>query len=191
VINKYPKIVAVSGSPEKNGSTSAALRICLQGAASFGAEAAMIELSEYNFSAAYAQSSGDPYRFRNELNQADGIIFGTPEYHNSISGLLKTAVDFLAKGQLKNKFAGLVGVAGGGAGAVNALNCLMLICRSLHCWVSPNVVSIASAGTKFDRDGNILDKNIGDRLFNLGYDIAKYASLINPELQEEMSSQMR
>lgn len=176
-----PNILAISGSPNKNGSTSAALRYALTGAAYYGAVIRMLELSEYKLPSAGSvnepEADGDLIRLKNELNKADGFIIGTPEFHNGISGILKYTLDLLDKEQFENKVAGIIGVAGGNMGAVNSLNNLMIICRSLHCWVSPYGVSIANAGRVFDEQKNITDKKIEKRLFRLGFTTAKFADI--------------
>ena len=174
------KVIAISGSSGNGSSTASALKYALQGAAAFGAEAKLIDLSYYNLAIAGSVKESDYHedvtKFRNEVNLADGIILGTPEYHNSISGVLKNAIDLLRKEHFENKVVGLVGVAGGALGATNSLNHLSVICRSLHCWVSPYQVSIANSGKVFDEQKNILDERIKNRLINLGKTIAKFAN---------------
>ncbi len=181
-LNEYPtKVIAVSGSSGNGSSTAAALKYALQGAEAFGAEVKLIELSDYNLIIAGSVKESDypedVTKFRNEVNDADGIILGTPEYHNSLSGILKNAIDLLRREQFENKVVGLVGVAGGDLGATNSLNNLNIICRSLHCWVSPHQVSIANSGSVFDKHKNLLDEEIKNRLINLGYSTAKFAKL--------------
>jgi NAD(P)H-dependent FMN reductase len=177
-----PNILAISGSPNKNSTTSAALRYALTGAASYGAVIRMLELSEYKLPSVGSgddpEGLGDLIRLKNELSKADGFIIGTPEFHNSISGILKYTLDLLDREQFENKVAGIIGVAGGDMGAVNSLNNLMIICRSLHCWVSPYGVSIAKAGEVFDKQKNITDKKIENRLSRLGFTTAKFADII-------------
>jgi NAD(P)H-dependent FMN reductase len=181
-LNEDPiKIIAISGSPGSGSSTTAALKYALQGAEIFGAEVKMIELSDCNLVIAGSVKESDypedVTKLRNELNKADGIILGTPEYHGSLSGILKNALDLLRKEQFENKVVGLVGVAGGELGATNSLNNLSVICRTLHCWVSPHQVSIANSGSVFDKHKKLLDKGIKKRLINLGHSTAKFTSL--------------
>jgi NAD(P)H-dependent FMN reductase len=47
------------------------------------------------------------------IEQADFVIFVTPTYHNSYSGCLKNALDFLGSSNTTGKVAGLVCHAGG------------------------------------------------------------------------------
>ncbi len=54
------------------------------------------------------------------LKGADGIVFGTPEYHGSMSGTLKNMFDLMSQEQLEGKIVGLVGVAGGHTRTINS-----------------------------------------------------------------------
>jgi FMN reductase len=95
------KVIAISGSPGNGSSTSAALKYALQGAEIYGAECKLIELSDYDLVIAGSVKDSDypkdVTKFRNDLNEANEIILGTPEYHSSLSGILKKAIDLLTQ----------------------------------------------------------------------------------------------
>ncbi|WP_128896821.1 NADPH-dependent FMN reductase [Longirhabdus pacifica] len=63
--------------------------------------------------------------------EADGIILSTPEYHGSISGVLKNALDYLEQYHFAGKAVLPVSSAGGPIG-VHSLTHLQTIIRSLH-----------------------------------------------------------
>ena len=119
----------------------------------------------------------DVFRLREEIKESNGVIFGTPEYHGSISGVLKNMLDLLSHEQLEGKIVGLVGIAGGHTGAINSLNTLRTVGRSLHCWVLPQEVSVAESHKIFNSDGSVTDPAIEDRLVNIGRQVVKFASL--------------
>ena len=48
-------------------------------------------------------------RLRANIEALDGVVFVTPEYNHSISGVLKNAIDYLPPATLKDKAVGLVG----------------------------------------------------------------------------------
>ncbi|WP_100332829.1 NADPH-dependent FMN reductase [Bacillus xiapuensis] len=68
----------------------------------------------------------------NAIEEADAIILSTPEYHGSMSGALKNALDFIDKSYIINKPVALISVCGGGKGGVNALNSLRFVARALY-----------------------------------------------------------
>lgn len=70
--------------------------------------------------------------------QADGFFITTPEYHNSMSGALKNALDFLGSKQFKNKPVALSAVSGGGKGGINALSSLRTVVRGVYGLALPN-----------------------------------------------------
>ncbi|SIR97704.1 NADPH-dependent FMN reductase [Microbacterium sp. RURRCA19A] len=64
-----------------------------------------------------------------KIAEFDGYIFVTPEYNHSTSGVLKNAIDYLAK-EWNNKALGIVSY--GGAGGVRAAEHLRLIAGELQ-----------------------------------------------------------
>jgi chromate reductase len=61
-------------------------------------------------------------RWREQLEQADALLFATPEYNHSIPGALKNAVDWASRpsatAALRNKPAAVIGASTGMFGAV-------------------------------------------------------------------------
>jgi NAD(P)H-dependent FMN reductase len=79
--------------------------------------------------------------------------------------------------QFEGKIVGLVGVSGGRMGAVNALNSLRIVCRSLHAWVVPEQASIIQAAQQFDEDGEPLDEDLRESLRTIGRQVARFSYL--------------
>jgi NAD(P)H-dependent FMN reductase len=116
-------------------------------------------------------------RLRSEVKQAEGIILGTPEYHGSLSGVLKNALDLMGFDEFEGKMIGLVGVSGGRMGAFDALNTLRNIGRALHAWVIPEQASVPEAWKVFTADGKIADPQVEERLKEVGRQVARFARL--------------
>ncbi len=175
-------VVGLSGSLRKGSHTRTAVEIALEGAAQAGASTRLIDLRDYDL----PFSSGDPrernyppdvYRLREDIQNADGVILGSPEYHGGMSGVLKNALDLMGFQEFEGKLIGLVGVSGGQMGASNALVSLRNVGRALHAWVVPEQVSIPQAWRKFDRDGALADDVLRKRLKSIGRQVARYSSL--------------
>ena len=175
------RIVGVCGSLSASGATKSALSAALRGAAEFDVETDLIELRDYDLPFCGATPEGDypqdVSRLRGELQRAHGIILGTPEYHGSLSGVLKNMLDLMSAEQFEGKVVGLIGVAGGHPGAISSLNTMRMIGRNLHSWVLPQEVSVGDAGTAFDDDGGATDPRIDKRLRTLGLQVVRLASL--------------
>ncbi|MCC6446970.1 MAG: NAD(P)H-dependent oxidoreductase [Armatimonadetes bacterium] len=176
------RIVGLCGSLRAGGYTRMALEVALQGARQAGAEADSIHLSDYRLIFCDGRDSKegfppDVYRLREAVRTAQGILLGTPEYHGSLSGVLKNALDLMGFDEFEGKMIGLVGVSGGAMGGVEALNALRAIGRALHAWVLPEQVTVAQAWKVFDADGTIKDARLEDRLITLGRQVARFAYL--------------
>ena len=174
-------ILAVCGSLNPASRTKMALALALKGAEEYGADTRLIDLRDYKL-VFYGEVEEmdyppDVFRLRKEIKESDGIIFGTPEYHGSVSGVLKNLLDLMNQEHLETKITGVVGVAGGDTGAINSLNTMRTVGRNLHFWVLPQEVSVANSSAAFNDDGSVNDPNIEQRLLNLGRQVVKFASL--------------
>jgi len=158
-----------------------AVSVALDGASPHASSTGLIELRDYELpfcgQTEEDQYPSDVFRLRKELRGANGIILGTPEYHGSLSGALKNMLDLMGAEEFEGKIVGLVGIAGGQAGAINSLNTMRMIGRNLHSWVLPQEVSIADSARAFDAEGSATDPAIKRRLLNLGAQVVRLASL--------------
>ena len=104
----------------------------------------------------------DVKRLQQTVKQADGLILATPEYHGSVSGVLKNALDLMSFEQLDGKVTGLISVLGGQPNS-NALNDLRIIMRWVHGWVIPEQIAIGQAWKAFNPEGKLLDEKLSQR----------------------------
>jgi FMN reductase len=160
------KIVGIGGSLRPDSSSYQALAVAIQRVQALGAEAKILDLRQMNLPFC---SGGDDYpdypdvvRLREAVQEADALILATPEYHGSISGVLKNSLDLMSFEQLSNKVTGLISVLGGQANS-NALNDLRVIMRWVHGWVIPEQIAIGQSWKAFDKDGKLLDEKLSQR----------------------------
>ncbi|MGM7719230.1 NADPH-dependent FMN reductase [Metabacillus sp. Hm71] len=130
------KFLVVNGSPRKTGRTRIAASFI---AATYNAE--YFDLSERELPLFNGEEEQKQLQVVNELKQAvvsaDAIILLSPEYHSGMSGALKNALDFLSSEQFAHKPVGLIAVAGGGKGGINALNNMRTVMRGVYANVIP------------------------------------------------------
>src|SRR5438128_10213156 len=99
---------------------------------------------------------------RRQIAPADALLFVTPEYNYSMSGVLKNAIDWASRPP-DQPFAGkpcaIIGAAAGMAGSARAQYDLRRSCvfLDMHPLNKPEVL-IGQAQTKFDAEGNLLDE---------------------------------
>ncbi|WP_172194766.1 NADPH-dependent FMN reductase [Saccharibacillus qingshengii] len=90
------------------------------------------------------------------VKSAQAVVLATPEYHSSISGALKNALDFLNSEYFEGKPVLSASSAGGIVG-VSSLGTLQGIVRNLHGLNCPEWISIGSDQRKFDENGDPAD----------------------------------
>lgn len=97
------------------------------------------------------------------VDRADGLVLGTPEYHGSISGSLKNALDYLDNPQVEGKPVLAVSSAGGRLG-VSSLIHLQGIVRNMHGILSPDWISVGDGRHVFGQDGAPQDPETAARI---------------------------
>ena len=99
---------------------------------------------------------------RRQIAAADALLFVTPEYNYSMSGVLKNAIDWASRPP-DQPFAGkpvaIMGAAAGMAGSARAQYDLRRCCvfLDMHPLNKPEVL-IGQAQTKFDAEGRFTDE---------------------------------
>lgn len=160
------KVVGISGSLRPDSYSQQALKLAAERVEALGAEVEILDLRQLQLPFCNGAKEYPDYpdvkRMQDAVAQADGLILATPEYHGSVSGVLKNALDLMSFDQLSNKVTGLISVLGGQSNS-NALNDLRVIMRWVHGWVIPEQVAIGQAWKAFGSDGKILDENLSER----------------------------
>ena len=160
------KVVGIAGSLRPGSYSQQALEVAAQRVEALGAEVEIIDLRSLNLPFC---DGGDDYsdypdvaRLSQTVKDADAIILSTPEYHGSVSGVLKNALDLMGFEEFSGKVTGVISVLGGQSNS-NALNDLRIILRWIHAWVIPEQVSIGQAWKAFGEDGKLLDEGLSKR----------------------------
>jgi FMN reductase len=161
------KIVGIAGSLRPESYSQMALKVALQKVQSLGAEVELLDLRQMQLPFC---DGGDEYpqypdvkKLQQAVSEADGLILVSPEYHGSISGVLKNALDLLSFDQLAGKVTGFISILGGQNNS-NSLNDLRVILRWVHAWSIPEQVAIGQAWQAFNPEGQILDQKLSQRL---------------------------
>ena len=160
------KIVGITGSLRDGSYSVKALKQAITRVKTLGAEVEILDLREMNLPFCDGSDDYSDYpdveKLRNAVKTADGLILATPEYHGSLSGVLKNALDLMSFEHLSGKVAGLISVLGGQSNS-NALNDLRVILRWVHGWVIPEQIAIGQAWQAFDGEGKLLDEKLSQR----------------------------
>ncbi|MCC3374516.1 NADPH-dependent FMN reductase [Cohnella sp. REN36] len=112
-----------------------------------------------------------------QVAEADGLILATPEYHGSVSGALKNALDYMSAEQVGGKPVLSVSAAGGPLG-ISSLTHLQAIVRNLHGVNGPEWISIGYGSNGFGPDGVPLDAGTRERVEGVVESFAKLAEVL-------------
>jgi FMN reductase len=154
-----PFIVGLGGTAVPNSSTEQALRCALDSAAQAGARVQMFGSDVLSQLPHYlGPGSADNAAAREmveAIRSADGVIFASPGYHGSISGLVKNAIDYLEetardeRPYLEGVPVGLIATAYGWQATASTLAALRSIVHALRGWPTPFGAAINSSGGIF------------------------------------------
>ena len=107
-------------------------------------------------------------RLREAWESADALLFSTPEYNGSVSGVLKNAIDWASRPKLAapltNKTVAVVGASTGQFGAMWAQADLRKILGVAGARVAGSELPVARAHERFDAAGNLLDEELRGQL---------------------------
>ncbi len=160
------KIVGIGGSLRTDSYSMQALHIAAERAKNLGAEVQVLDLKEMNLPFCDGGSDYPDYPdaaiLQTTVKDADALILSTPEYHGSVSGVIKNALDLMSFEQLSDKVTGFISVLGGQPNS-NALNDMRLIMRWVHAWAIPEQIAIGQAWDAFDSEGQLKDEKLSQR----------------------------
>lgn len=108
---------------------------------------------------------------KTRIMQADGLLIATPEYNNSIPGVLKNAIDWLSRppADIPRVFGDLpvavTGATPGAFGTALAQDAWLSVLRTLrtHPWFGGRLM-VPRAGEAFDDQGRLTDPSLRRRL---------------------------
>jgi len=159
--------IAIVAGSNRQGATSTKLCHYIAGIlASKGVQAELYSLHEKPlpfYCGDDVQVSESVEAWKAFLNRADGIILATPEYHGSLTGVLKNALDFAGFDQFDGKPVLSIASAGGAVG-VSSLQQLQTIVRNLHGINCPEWISIGGTQRTFTVEGEPEDAKTRERV---------------------------
>jgi NAD(P)H-dependent FMN reductase len=98
-------------------------------------------------------------QFSQSVDKADAIVFVTPEYNGSYTGVLKNAIDYLLK-EFHRKPIGVATVAGGKFGGLNATHHLQSLVLHMGAFPMPLKLVVPFVQNAFDAEENLIDETL-------------------------------
>ena len=104
--------------------------------------------------------------FQSLLEESDAFFLSSPEYHGTMSGVMKNTMDWMYDKHVGGKVFGLMSTLGGVTNA-NTLNHMRISLRWLHGWPVPEQLAIGHVKEAFDEDGGLVNEDLHQRLSKL------------------------
>src|SRR6266446_3263876 len=172
------KVLGISGSLRRGSYNSALLRAAQR----LMPEDATLEMASIRGIPLYdgdVETQGTPAavsQLKQAIVAADGVLLATPEYNNSLPGVLKNAIDWLSRpsSDIKRVFGGkpfaMMGASAGGFGTILSQTAWLPVLRTLGAQLL-----VSRAANVFDETGGIKDATVEEQLKNF---LAGYVSFL-------------
>ncbi len=180
------KILGIAGSTRSSSYSTRALKVALAEAEKRGAEIRLLELAKlempfYNPSATTTKAVQEASA---AVEWADAFILASPDYHGSMSGILKNFLDFFYE-EFAGKVFGYV-VASHEKG-LTVMEQMRTAVRQCYGWSMPYGVSIHG---EMDFKGNeITNDRIANRLRMLSRDLVVYGKVVREQFVKDLGSE--
>lgn len=171
------QIVAVCGSVRPGNYTSKALRLVVDELESqTGVSVRVFDPAEMDLPPpGIERETDDTKALQDAVSHATGIVLATPEYHGSLSSVLKLAIENMGfPSAMEGKPVALMGVAAGRIGAIKSLEMLRNICAHVGALPLPGSVSVAGVRNVFEEDGTCTDEKVEELLRGLATSLLDY-----------------
>jgi chromate reductase, NAD(P)H dehydrogenase (quinone) len=166
-------IVGISGSLRRGSFNTSLLRAAVE-LMPAGHELRIESIDGVPLYNADVEAEGIPGRvaeLKKAIREADGLLLSTPEYNNSIPGVLKNTIDWISRpaSDIKGIFGGkpvaLMGASPGGFGTILSQNAWLPVLRTLgtNPWFGGRLL-VSRAATVFDEHGKLIDENVRKQL---------------------------
>ena len=168
-----PKIIGISGSLRRGSFNTSLLRAAVEFAPAGTTIqiASIAEIPLYNGDVELAGVPAAVQALKDKVAAADGVLIATPEYNNSIPGVVKNTIDWLSRPPsdipriFRDKKVAIMGATPGQGGTALSQAAWLPILRTLG--VDPffgGRLGISGANKLFDADGKLVDNDVRDRL---------------------------
>ena len=159
------KIIGISGSLRERSYNTALLRA----AASLlppEVEFEIVDLSPFPFYNGDNDKQGPPAAVREveqRIAEADGVLFASPEYNHSYSGVLKNAIDWISRPPIRalsEKPVAVIGASPGRYGTARGQMNLRQLLHAIGSYVLPKPeLLVVKAPTMFNEDLELVDED--------------------------------
>lgn len=160
------RIMGICGTYGVDSANGRMLELVFEHCRKMGAECTIWDNAQHPLPFVGAEGSWDDENvkaFQDMATSSDAFILSSPEYHGTMSGVMKNSLDWLYSKHTSGKVFGLLCTLGGQS-SNNTLNHMRIAARWIHGWVVPEQIAVPHIKEAFDEDGNLLDEKITERI---------------------------
>ncbi len=175
--NEPLKVLGLAGEYRASSKSGMLVNAALNLAKSQGAEVVFWDLSEQPLPLVGEEgcwTHPNVQAFQALLSECDAFFLSSPEYHGTMSGVMKNTMDWMYDKHVGGKVFGLMSTLGGVTNS-NTLNHMRIALRWLHGWPVPEQLAVGHVKEAFDEDGHLVDDSLKQRLESLVNSVLKAA----------------
>ncbi len=176
-----PTILGISGSYGVDSSNSKLVSLALDKIKELGLSTVFWDLSEKPLPLVGSEGSWESSivkEFQELAESCQGYVLSSPEYHGSMSGVMKNQLDWIYSKHVSGKPFALMSTLGGQSNS-NTLNHLRICVRWIHGWAIPEQIAVPNVKTAFDATGKLSDEDLENRLEVLVASLVKTVNLFS------------
>ncbi|NNE87586.1 MAG: NAD(P)H-dependent oxidoreductase [Silicimonas sp.] len=163
-------LLGLSGALRRDSTNTKLLRAA---ARHYGGEFSEADLHLPLYDGDLEQRNGIPAEVEalaDQIGEADAVIISTPEYNQSLSGVLKNALDWVSRvkgNPWEAKPVALMSAAAGRSGGARGNYALRLAMTSFRPRLLSGEVLLAASSKQFDDEGGLVSEQYNDAVRNL------------------------
>ena len=180
------KILGVASSMRESSYSTHVLKLALEKAEKRGVETKLLDLRELQLPMYRPEQNGSPEldKVTEYVKWADAFVLASPDYHGSMSGVMKNFLDFFWSDFAGKTFGYICASHEKGLTVMDQMRTAV---RQCYGWSMPFGVSVNS-DQDFDKQGNITNENILSRIETIARDLVVYGSLIADQYKKDLQS---
>jgi|TARA_B100001250_G_scaffold147968_1_gene126751 FMN reductase len=162
-------IMGICGTYDLDSANGRMLELLLDECRKLGAETVVWDHGSKPLPLVGAEGSWDDANvkeFQQLATSSDAFVLSSPEYHGTMSGVMKNSLDWLYSKHTKGKVFGLMSTLGGQS-SNNTLNHMRIAARWIYGWVAPEQVAVPHIKEAFNEDGSLVSDTIMERVTSL------------------------
>jgi len=169
IMSEPIRIMGICGTYDLDSANGRMLELLLDECRKLGAETVVWDHGAKPLPLVGAKGSWDDENvkeFQELAISSDAFILSSPEYHGTMSGVMKNSLDWLYSKHTSGKVFGLMSTLGGQA-SNNTLNHMRIAARWIYGWVAPEQIAVPHIKEAFNEDGTLVDEKIQERVSDL------------------------